>query len=233
MRSDSLLAELFGTFVLVFFGCGTVMAHVTGSAIGLPVNGLGVAFAFGLAVTIMAYAIGPISGCHLNPAVTLALAVSKRFAWKDLPGYWVVQVGGAIAAAAALRFVFGDVANLGATLPAPGLSDGALVAAETIATGIFAFVILAVTRAQNPNGALNGVVIGITLGSGLLVLGPLTGGSMNPARSLGPALVGDGLGVVWLYVVGPAVGALLGAQMYEWIRRGDRPRGRVEVPVSP
>lgn len=232
MRSDALLAELVGTFVLVFFGCGAVMAHMTGSAVGLPVNGLGVAFAFGLAVFVMAYAIGPVSGCHLNPAVTLALVVSKRFAWRDVPAYWVAQVAGALAAAVSLRYVFGDVANLGATLPAAGLSHGALVAAEAIATGIFAFVILAVTRPSNPAPALNGIVIGTTLGSGLLVLGPLTGGSMNPARSLGPALVSGATDALLLYLTATLAGAVLGAVAFQVVFGVRRPTAAGPTPET-
>lgn len=214
MRSNALAAEAIGTFALVFAGCGAVIAHVTGSAAGLPIGGFGVALAFGFAVMVMAYSIGRISGCHLNPAVTLGLAVGKRFDWKDVPTYWVAQMVGATAAAGALMLSFGNVANLGATLPADGLSMTGLVAAEAIATAIFVFVIMAVTDRRNTNPAMAPLAIGMALGLGLLVLGPFTGGSMNPARSFGPALVAGAWDSFAVYVLATLGGGAIGSIVY-------------------
>jgi MIP family channel proteins len=222
------LAEGFGVFALVLVGCGAIIVDASTGALGH----VGVSLAFGLVVGAMVYATGHVSGAHLNPAVTLAFAVTGHFPARRVPAYVAAQTAGALLAALVLRFVVPDAGTLGETRPA-GIDWARTLVIEVLLTAILMFVVAAVATDGRAVGAMAGNAIGGAVALGSLWAGPLTGASMNPARSLGPALVGDGLGVVWLYVVGPAVGALLGAQMYEWIRRGDRPRGRVEVPVSP
>ena len=209
------LAEIIGTMTLVFMGCGSAMV------IGCDVPGghLAVALCFGLSIVATAYVIGGISGCHLNPAVSLAMLINKRLGAKDFAFYVVAQVIGAIAGAVLLMsltsFGMPDLtgglgSNGTATL---GIAGSLLV--EVILTFFFVFTILGVT-ADEKNGSVAGIVIGLTLVFVHIVGIPLTGTSVNPARSIGPALFagGDALSCVWAFIVGPLVGAAIAAVVY-------------------
>ncbi len=210
-----LLAEGVGTFALVFAGCGAIMSDaVSGGA----VSHAGIALTFGLAVMAMILATGHISGAHFNPAVTVAFALIGRFPWRQVPAYAAAQCLAAILAALALSALIGPQANLGATLPAVGPWQA--LALEAIMSLILMFVIVAVATDSRAEGSMAGLAIGGAVALDALFGGPLTGASMNPARSLGPALVSGDLSSMWIYVVGPLVGAAVGAALYHTLRCG-------------
>ena len=209
------LAEFIGTFVLVLFACGT--AAVVGCS---STNGTGyllTALSFGLVIVAMAYSIGNISGCHINPAVSIAMLVSKKMSVKDFVGYVVAQFIGAIAGAATLMAFIGMDKGLGAN----GLYNGSIglsLAIEIILTFVFVIAILGVTSKEN-NGAVTGLVIGFSL-TLVHILGIyFTGTSVNPARSFGPALFvgGEALANVWVFIVAPLIGGVLAALVYKFL----------------
>jgi aquaporin Z len=209
-------AEFVGTMVLVLFGCG---AAVLGPA---PFDQLAVSLAFGLAIVAMAYGIGPVSGCHVNPAVSLAAFVAGRMSLKDMGLYWVAQILGAVAGAAILGQIAAEgYTNLGANGFGSGSPGGfdlqAALIFEVVATAIFVIVILGVTGAKG-HGAFAGLAIGLTLAVIHIVGIRVTGVSVNPARSFGPAVLqgGEALAQVWLFFAAPALGALLGALMFRF-----------------
>jgi len=214
------IAECIGTFILVFMGCGSAMVLGCEAAGGH----LAVALAFGLAIVATAYVIGGISGCHINPAVSLAMWMRKKLSTKDFAGYVVAQVVGAIAGAALLKLltVFG-VTDLTGGLGSNGVGvigfTGALVV-EVILTFIFIFTILGVTSDES-KGSVAGIVIGLTLVFVHIVGIPLTGTSVNPARSIGPALFagGEALRYIWVFILGPLVGAALAATVHRAIQK--------------
>lgn len=209
------IAEIIGTFVLVFFGCGT--AVVTGCSLERPAAYLATAFAFGLVIVAMAYSVGNISGCHINPAVSLALFINGKLDIKDLLLYICSQVVGATAGGFALVAFLGKDCGLGVN----GLYDESVVKSlgiEVILTFVFIFAILGVTS-KIENGAIAGVVIGLSL-TLVHILGiAFTGTSVNPARSIGPAIFagGDALQNVWVFVVGPLFGGALAAIIYRFL----------------
>ena len=210
-----LAAELVGTFALVFVGCGAIMADADGGGLGA----VGISLAFGLVVGVMVYAVGPISGAHLNPAVTLALALVRELPRARVPGYWLAQVAGALGAAALLRVTLGDVADLGATQPSG--SSGQAFVWEVALTFLLLFVIAAVATGDRPEApATAGLAIGGTIALASLAGGHVSGASLNPARSLGPALVSGELDALWIYLTAPFAGAAAGALAYVLIRRG-------------
>lgn len=210
-------AEFVGTLVLVLFGCG---AAVLG---GFDhVGQLGIALAFGFAIVAMAYGIGPVSGCHVNPAVSLAAFVAGRMSLKDMGLYWVAQFLGAVAGAALIGLIARTgFANLGANGFDTGSPGGyglqAALIFEVVMTAIFVVVILGVSGDQK-HGAFAGLAIGITLAVIHIVGIQVTGVSVNPARSFGPALLqgGEALGQVWAFFVAPAAGAVLGALLFRF-----------------
>jgi len=211
-------AEALGTFCLVFAGTGAIVVDgVSGGELGHP----GIAGAFGLAVAVAIFAVGHISGAHINPAVTLAFAAARHFRHRDVVPYWLGQLAGAILASLALRGLFGAGSGLGATHPSHVGAAGALLV-EAGLTAVLMAVILAVATDTRAAGSLAAIAIGATVGLEALVMGPVTGASMNPARSLAPALAAWNGSDLWLYLVGPPVGALVGALLYELLR-GDRP----------
>jgi len=222
------IAEFIGTLTLVFFGCGTavVCGGFTG---GIDVGYLGVvtiALAFGLAIVAAAYAIGSVSGCHVNPAVSLAMLITKKLSITDFVGYVVAQCAGAIAGTALLKFVVssallltsanglgqnGFVANSGL-----GISLGGALAVEIVLTFVFILTILGVTSSEKTSH-MAGIVIGLTLTFVHIIGIPLTGTSVNPARSLAPAIFvgGEALSQVWVFIVAPLIGACLAGLTYK------------------
>ncbi len=202
MRSlaGALLAEAIGVFCLVFCGCGAIMVDAKSGGPGE----VGIALAFGLAIMVMIYAVGHVSGAHLNPAVSLAFGLSRHFPLRRVGFYWVAQCAGAIAAAAVLRGSLGDVANVGATTPSG--SDAQSFLWEVVLTFFLMFVIMAVATDTRAVGEAAAIAIGGTVALGALVGGPVSGASMNPARSLGPALVSGTFDALWVYLVAPAAG---------------------------
>ncbi|MDQ2744689.1 MAG: aquaporin [Chloroflexota bacterium] len=198
-----LFAEFMGTFALTFVAAG---AGVIGAISG-QVGSVAAAVAPGLLVMVMIYTIGPISGAHVNPAVTLAFALRQNFPWRRVPGYWGVQLAGAVLAALLLRWLFGLAGHVGATLPHFG--DLQSLVMETILTFLLVTVILAVAANHQIVGSNAALGVGATIVlDGLFAL-PISGASMNPARSFGPALVAGQLGTYWIYVIGPIAGSLL------------------------
>ena len=212
----SLLAETIGTFALVFAGAGAVMVDAKTGQLGH----VGVAITFGLVITAMIYAVGHVSGAHLNPAVTLAFALTRHFPWPRVLGYWAAQAGGALLAAVLLRASLGDVAEVGATLPTG--TDAQSFVWEIVLTFFLMFVVMAVatdTRAVGEGAAL---AIGATVALDALVGGPISGASMNPARSLGPAVAAGNVDELWIYLTAPAIGATIGALVYQLLRADSR-----------
>lgn len=213
------LAEFIGTMVLTLMGCGAAVS--LGCTNGDPETVVGTAFAFGLSVIAMAYSIGGISGCHINPAITLGVWLSGRMSGKDALGYMVFQVIGGVVAAAIL---FGltstaeGIAGTGANDIQVGSSMAAAIIAEVVFTAIFVFVVLGAT--SKTNGATNnfaGLAIGLTLVLVHLVCIRYTGTSVNPARSIGPAIFqgGTALSHLWIFIVAPMVGAAVAAGMWK------------------
>ncbi len=199
------LAEFAGTFWLVLLGAGAIM-KTTGA--GAP-DRMVVALSFGFAVATAVICLSRVSGAHLNPAVTLALALAGRFGRRRVLLYVVAQMAGAVAAAAVLRVTLGSVAALGATVPT--VSDGVALAAEASLTAVLVSVVLVVVARPRIPVLFAGIIIGGAVAAGAWFAGGLSGASMNPARSLGPALVSGELGALWIYLVGPALGAIVGA----------------------
>ncbi len=209
------IAEFIGTFVLVLFACGT--AAVVGCNPAAGTGYLLTALAFGLVIVAMAYSIGNVSGCHINPGVSIAMLVSGKLGIKDFVGYIIAQFAGAIAGAAALMAFVGKESGLGAN----GLWEGKILGSffiEIILTFVFVIAILGVTS-KVENGAVAGIVIGLTL-TLVHILGiSFTGTSVNPARSFGPALFvgGDALANVWIFILAPLVGGVLAAVVYKFL----------------
>ena len=172
---------------------------------------VGIAATFGLVIAAMVVALGPVSGAHFNPAVSVALAATGRFRWRDVPGYVAAQLTGAIAAAGLLRASLGNVGGIGAT--APSGSDGQSFLWEVVLTGFLLLVIAAVVS-HAPGSAAAGLSIGGTVALASLVGGGISGASMNPARSIGPALVGGDTRALWIYVIAPMIGGVIGAACY-------------------
>ena len=213
----TLVAEVIGSFALVFAGCGAIMVDAETGQIGH----LGVALSFGLVILVGVYAVGHISGAHFNPAVTFAYALSRHFPWTRTISYWAAQLLGAFAAALLLRASLGDVADLGTTQPSG--SQGQAFLWELIMSFFLLFVIMAVATDTRAVGEAAAIAIGGTIALDALFGGPVTGASMNPARSIAPAVVSGDLHALWLYIAAPIVGASIGALAYRFVR-GDEPR---------
>jgi len=203
---------MIGTFLLVMLGPGAVMvADLTGAF-----GHVGVALAFGLAIAVNVAAIGHVSGAHINPAVTIGLWSVGKFPSREAAGYIVAQVAGATAAAALLVWLLGPVGGYGATVPSIPIAQAFVV--ELGFTGVLGFVVAASADDRFAKG-IAPLVLGATIGVGALVTGPLTGGSFNPARSLGPAFIGGVWDAHWLYWAAPILGAALGMRLYGLMKR--------------
>ncbi len=211
----ALVAEAIGTFALVFAGCGAVMVDAKTHALGH----VGVALAFGLVIMAMIYAVGHVSGAHFNAAVTFAFALGRHFPWKRAVGYWVAQFIGALAAAAMLRGSLGNIAHVGATLPSG--SQGQSFLWELVMSFFLMFVIMAVATDTRAVGEAAAIAVGGTIALDAMFGGPISGASMNPMRSLAPALISGDLHALWLYIVAPVVGTSLGALTYRFVRGED------------
>lgn len=214
------LAEMIGTMVLVLMGCGAAVFAGAGQPFA-SVGTLGVAFAFGLAVLAMVYTIGKVSGCHINPAITIGLLLSKKISGKDAGLYMIFQVIGAIIGSAVLYFLAKDSGSTTTLTGANGFAEGHMATAfiaEMVFTFIFVLVVLGVTS-KGANNQFAGIAIGLALVLIHIVCIPITGTSVNPARSIGPAIFqgGEALSQLWLFIVAPFVGAALSALVWKAI----------------
>jgi aquaporin NIP len=207
------VAEAIGTFALVFAGAGAVMVDDKTQALGH----VGVAITFGLVIMAMIYSVGHISGAHFNPAVSFAFALTRHFPWPRVVVYWIAQAAGALLAALVLRASLGNRAHVGATLPSGSQAQSFLW--EIVLTFFLVFVIMAVATDTRAVGEAAAIAIGGTVGLDAMFGGPISGASMNPARSLGPAVVSGDLHALWLYLLAPLLGAALGGFAYQFVRR--------------
>lgn len=201
---NKLAAEFLGTFALVFAGTGAIVINdVTGGA----VTHAGIALTFGLIVLAMIYTVGDVSGAHLNPAVTLGFFAAGRCELKTVPGYIASQIAGATAASLLLHFLFPQNETLGITQPAGSALQSFIL--EIVLTFILMWVILSVSTGAKEKGITAGIAVGSVIGLEAMFAGPICGASMNPARSFGPALVSLHFQSLWIYLVAPAIGALI------------------------
>lgn len=214
-----LFSEAWGTLLLVLAAAGSgVVGALTGE-----VSRAMAAAAPGLTVMAVVYFMGTVSGAHLNPAVTLAFALRRNFPWKRVPGYLLAQFGGAIAATLFLRAMFGTVGNLGATVPGAGISRAQAFGLEVILSAGLVNTILGTASGARNIGANGAIAIGGYIALAGMWAGPISGASMNPARSLAPDLVRGDFATTWIYVAGPLVGAVI-AVGFEWILKGPATR---------
>lgn len=199
------IAEFIGTFALVLFGTGSIIVNQeTGGSVGL----VGIAFAFGFIIIAMIYVLDGFSGAHINPAVTIALAFGKMLGVKTAVYYVVAQILGAILASTLLSFIFPNNLDLGATLPSGSIMQSFIL--ELVLTFFLMLVILGVTsQGTKETKALSGIVIGLYVMSAIFVAGPISGGSFNPARSIGPAVISGNLTALWLYISATSLGATI------------------------
>ncbi|KAH0451310.1 hypothetical protein IEQ34_018609 [Dendrobium chrysotoxum] len=209
------VSEIVSTFLLVFVSCGVGALHASDDT---RVSQLGASVASGLIVTVMIYSVGHISGAHMNPAVTFAFAVSKhgQFPWIQVPFYWLAQLTGAIISSFVLKALLHPIKNLGTTTPA-GTPLQALIT-EIVVTFNMMFVTSAVATDTRAVGELAGLAVGSAVCINSILAGPVSGGSMNPARTLGPALASKIFNSLWVYFLGPVVGTLLASFAYNFIR---------------
>ena len=217
-------AEFFGTFCLVFAGTGAIVINDTA---GSAITHVGIALTFGLIVLVMIYTLGDISGAHLNPAVTVGFFAAGRLRFGDVLPYISSQLAGALAASALLRSLFPGHATLGATLPSGPLLQSFVL--EVVLTLILMLVILSVSTGAKEKGITAGIAVGSMIALEALFAGPISGASMNPARSLGPALMSGRMDSLWLYFAAPLLGALLAVPACFCLRG----RSCCFVPASP
>jgi MIP family channel proteins len=223
------IAELVGTFILVFGGTAVAVgAILSRPTAGAAYDSLAIALAFGLALAAVVAAVGHVSGAHVNPAVTLGMATTGKFPWKYTPIYIGAQLVGAVFAAFATWLTFGgparSEAKLAATYPAQGVGDLQAFLVEVLITFILVFVVMAVATDDRAPAAIAPIAVGFALAVGVFIAGPVTGGAVNPVRALGPMIVAGDLTSAWLYVLGPIVGGVLAALLY------DRTMAETEAP---
>jgi MIP family channel proteins len=220
------LAELIATFTLVLFGCGAMVVNDIYSNLG----GLGVCTVWGLVVMVMIYSFGNVSGAHMNPAVTLGFLLARRIQFDWAWRYIVCQIFGAILAALLLGYLYPQHETLGSTLP--GVSHDRVFVIEMIQTFLLMLVVLSMSTGHMEKGVMAGAAIGALIGLEAMVGGPATGASMNPARSLGPALVSGQFEGLWIYIVAPITGALLAWPATRWIQAEDLENENVQAGDS-
>lgn len=217
------IAEAVGSFFLIYAGTATAAAGALGrSTAGSPPDSLAVALAFGLVLTALVGALGQVSGAHFNAAVTLGLAVIKKFPWSYVPAYLGFQLLGAVAGAAATWATLGSAArdsmvSLGATVPAEGISDGRAFVVEALITFLLVFVIVAVATDGRVPAAVAAPSIGFALVTAVLIGGGITGGAVNPDRALGPAIMSLNFDSLWLYILAPILGGIAAAVLYDQV----------------
>jgi MIP family channel proteins len=216
------IAELIGTFILVFAGTAVASAAALNLPIaGAALNSLAVGLAFGLALAALVYALGHVSGAHVNPAVTIGLAAIGKFPWAYVPAYIIAQIIGAILAAGAVWATFGNRARekaaLGATFPTAGTSDWQAFLMEFLITFILVFVIIAVATDERAHAVGAAIAIGFALGVAVLIGGPVSGGAVNPARALGPMIVSGKFTGMWIYIIAPILGGIAAAWLYSLV----------------
>jgi aquaporin NIP len=222
------VAEIIATYLLVFVTCGSAALSASDEH---KVAKLGASVAGGLIVTVMIYAVGHISGAHMNPAVTLAFAAIRHFPWKQVPIYAAAQLTGAISAAFTLRVLLHPIKHIGITSPA-GTELQALIM-EIVVTFSMMFVTSAVATDSKAVGELAGVAVGSAVCITSILAGPVSGGSMNPARTIGPAIASSYYKGIWVYVVGPVTGTLMAALSYRFIRDHDMSQRSLSFKLHP
>jgi len=211
-----LFSEFLGTFALVFAGTGAIVINDVSGGV---VTHVGIALTFGLVVLAMIYTLGDISGAHLNPAVTFGFFVARRLPGSQVLPFIVSQVSGAIAASLLLRVLFPTSVALGATIPSGGAMQSFVL--EVVLTAILMFAILGVSTGASEKGITAGIVVGAVIAFEALFAGPISGASMNPARSLGPALVSLKLSSLWIYLTAPLLGSAIGVLACRCVRESD------------
>lgn len=226
--TQKLIAEVIGTYFVIFAGCGSVVVNkLYGGTITFP----GICVTWGLIVMVMAYTVGHISGAHFNPAVTITFTVFGRFPWKEVPLYIIAQLIGSILASVTLALMF-DLTPEAYFGTVPVGSDGQSLAIEIIISFLLMFVICGIGTDERAVGHVAGIAVGMTITLNVFIAGPISGASMNPARSIGPALVRHVYKGLWVYVVGPIVGTLAGAFVYNLMRATDKPLSELTKSVS-
>ncbi|MBA0627824.1 hypothetical protein Godav_022632 [Gossypium davidsonii] len=225
---QKLMAEVLGTYFLIFAGCAAVVVNVNNEkVVSLP----GISMVWGLAVMVLVYSLGHISGAHFNPAVTIAFATCKRFPLKQVPAYVFAQVIGSTLAAGTLRLLFSGPHDVFAGTSPQG-SDLQAFGIEFIITFYLMFIISGVATDNRAIGELAGLAIGATVLINVMFAGPITGASMNPARSLGPAIVSNHYKGIWVYLMSPTLGAVSGAWVYNMVRYTDKPLREITKSAS-
>jgi aquaporin NIP len=208
------LAEFLGTYALIFAGTGAIIINQESNG---SITHVGIAITFGLVVMSMIYAFGSISGAHINPAVSIAFAISKRFPVKELAPYIFSQLTGAVLASLTLKFLFPANRLLGATLPSGGASQSFIM--EFILTFFLMLVIINVASGSKEQGMFAGIAIGSVVALEAMFAGPVCGASMNPARSLAPALVSMHLQSLWIYILAPILGAIAAVPVFNYLKK--------------
>ncbi|MAT15121.1 MAG: aquaporin [Planctomyces sp.] len=214
------ISEFLGTFFLVFMGTGAVITNTVNPDTVTP---LGIGIVFGLIVMVIIYTIGEYSGAHINPAVTIAFWCAGRFAARDVFPYILAQCLGAIVASGVLRFLFGLVGSLGGTAPYTDNFEWQCFVLEVILTCLLMYTVMCVSTGSKEVGTLAGIAIGGLIAMEAIFAGPICGASMNPARSLGPALVSGQMSFLWIYLIAPVLGALLGVFFWKISRNNPAP----------
>ncbi|GER30725.1 NOD26-like intrinsic protein 4 [Striga asiatica] len=217
--AQKVVAELIGTYFVIFAGCGSVAINkIYGGTITFP----GICVVWGSIVMVMVYTVGHVSGAHFNPAVTITFAIFRRFPWKQLPMYIVAQLVGSLLASFTLALMF-DVTKEDYFGTLPVGSNAQSLAIEIIISFLLMFVISGVATDSRAIGELGGLAVGMTIMLNVFVAGPISGASMNPARSIGPAIVKHEYRGLWVYIIGPVIGTIAGGLAYNLIRFTDKP----------
>jgi glycerol uptake facilitator protein len=230
-RLPALAGETFGTFVLTLSGTATLLAtarigHSTAASVG---SQIAVSVAFGFGILAAVYTVATVSGAHINPAVTFGLASAREFPWRLVPAYWAAQLLGGILAALVNWAMYGDklgsALDLGTTRPGPGVPPIVALLAEFVLTAVLLIVVMSTAVYQrSPGGAMPaGLAIGLWIGCAVFLAFPVSGGSLNPARTLGPDIVSAAFPAAWIYIVGPLAGAAAGGWVWQYLKRGRQP----------
>ncbi len=210
------LSEFIGTFFLVFIGTGAIIINKIDSN---SLGDLGVSFAFGFIIFIMVYVFGNISGAHFNPAVTIALGFIGKFKRSEILPYIISQIFGAIVGSGLLRLMFGNINSMGSTNPSYNIKNSPVMVSfivEFVFTFLLMYVIMKVTNNSEKDDSIGAIAIGLTIFIGALVAGPISGGSFNPARSIGPAIVSGNYRGIWIYIIAPIVAAIIAGITYNF-----------------